>query len=99
MLAKLNSYILIIIINLALCSETKYNGYIGGWPKNKLQNFENASNLNPDCPGDIGCVCEIDNDCSNDNCYKIIRELHGQFFVLIRSGSKESSRNMKGWVV
>ena len=73
MLTKFNSYILVIIITLPLCSEPKYNGYIGGWPKNKLQNFENASNLNPDCPGDIGCVCEIDNDCSNDNCYKIPR--------------------------
>ena len=73
MLAKLNSYILIIIITLPLCSEPKFNGYIGGWPKNKLQKFENASNLNPDCPGDIGCVCEIDNDCFNDNCYKIPR--------------------------
>ncbi|MBI65319.1 MAG: hypothetical protein CMG64_03400 [Candidatus Marinimicrobia bacterium] len=45
--------------------------YYGGWPKNKDIKSSEIKTVN--CPGNLGCECNTDSDCSNDNCQKDLR--------------------------
>ena len=48
-----------------------YN-YSGGWPINldKKQLTENFDSANLNCPNGLGCECDKNDDCLNNNCNK-----------------------------
>ena len=66
-----------IILNICLSnSDTakklqSYN-YSGGWPINldKKQLTENFDSANLNCPNGLGCECDENDDCLNNNCNK-----------------------------
>jgi len=65
--------ILLSFINLILCSEQTNileSKYIGGWPSSTMQEVK-GSDMIFNCPGDIGCECYKDDECSNNNCGKL----------------------------
>ena len=51
--------------------------YYGGWPKNKDIKSSEIKTVN--CPGNLGCECNTDSDCFNDNCQK---DLKGKYCSL-----------------
>ena len=72
---KFNKLIFMIIIFLSssfydenIEDEKKY--YFGGWPYNNKKDIINGSPLEFNCPNDIGCECNKDSDCINNNCLK-----------------------------
>ena len=47
--------------------------YQGGWPYNSLKDEMKSTELPISCPGDIGCECMVNDDCSNKNCTNVVR--------------------------
>ena len=75
---KFNKLIFMIIIFLSssfydenIEDEKKY--YFGGWPYNNKKDIINGSPLEFNCPNDIGCQCNSNEDCINNNCIKLPR--------------------------
>ena len=59
-------YILYLIISITSCN--KVNKYKGGWPTNSNSDNIHNSNYLSTCPGSIGCECNTNSDCLNQNC-------------------------------
>ena len=67
----------IIISSFCFCEEkTNDSKYFGGWPHNDKKDKIEGSPLNYICPNSIGCDCNNNKDCINNNC---IRSPKGSF--------------------